>query len=39
MEFLWTGWTPIAHSAITVVAGYVALVFLLRITGARRMGH
>lgn len=39
MEFLWTGWTPIVHSAITVVAGYVALIFLLRLTGARTMAR
>lgn len=39
MEFLWTGWTPIAHSAISVVAGYVVLVLLLRITGARTLAR
>lgn len=39
MEFLWTGWTPLVHSAIIVVAGYAALVFLLRITGARTMAR
>ncbi|MGC1208483.1 MAG: YetF domain-containing protein [Ornithinimicrobium sp.] len=39
MEFLWTGWTPIIHSAIIVVAGYAVLVFLLRITGARTMAR
>lgn len=37
MEFLWTGWTPLVHSAIIVVAGYAVLVFLLRITGARTL--
>ncbi|MGB3686866.1 MAG: YetF domain-containing protein [Ornithinimicrobium sp.] len=39
MEFLWTGWTPLVHSAIIVVAGYAVLVLLLRITGARTMAR
>ncbi|MGB5951552.1 MAG: YetF domain-containing protein [Ornithinimicrobium sp.] len=39
MELLWTGWTPIVHSAVIVVAGYIVLVFLLRITGARTMAR
>ncbi|ROR73615.1 hypothetical protein [Bogoriella caseilytica] len=25
MEQFWTGWTPITHSLVTVVAGYIAL--------------
>ncbi|MGB3763991.1 MAG: YetF domain-containing protein [Ornithinimicrobium sp.] len=39
MEFLWTGWTPIVHSAVIVVAGYAALVLLLRMTGARTLAR
>ncbi len=39
MEFLWTGWTPIVHSAVIVVAGYAALVLLLRLTGARTLAR
>lgn len=39
MEFLWTGWTPIVHSLIIVVAGYAVLILLLRVTGARTMAR
>ncbi|WP_146340605.1 DUF421 domain-containing protein [Nesterenkonia sp. NBAIMH1] len=33
----WDGWDPIVHTLITVVAGYLTLVILLRISGARTM--
>ncbi len=39
MEFLCTGWTPSAHSAIIVVAGYAVLILVLRITGARTIAR
>ncbi|MGB5952377.1 MAG: YetF domain-containing protein [Ornithinimicrobium sp.] len=37
MQLLWTGWPPIIHTLVLGSAGYVALVMLLRVTGARTM--
>lgn len=37
MQLLWTGWAPIIHTLVLGSAGYVALVLLLRVTGARTM--
>lgn len=37
MELLWTGWSPIIHTLVLGSAGYLALVMLLRISGARTM--
>lgn len=34
---LWTGWTPVVHTAIVATVGYLALVLLLRGTGPRTM--
>ncbi|MGB7449522.1 MAG: YetF domain-containing protein [Ornithinimicrobium sp.] len=39
MQLLWTGWSPIVHTLVLGTAGYVALVMLLRITGARTMAN
>ncbi|GAA1185831.1 DUF421 domain-containing protein [Nesterenkonia xinjiangensis] len=33
----WDGWEPIIHTLVTVVAGYVALLVMLRISGPRTM--
>ncbi len=35
MQLLWTGWAPIIHTLVLGSAGYIALVLLLRVTGAR----
>lgn len=37
MDLLWTGWAPIAHTAVVGTVGYLALVLLLRLSGARTM--
>lgn len=37
LDQYWTGWEPIVHSVITVVAGYIALLIMLRLSGARTM--
>ncbi|TLP75359.1 DUF421 domain-containing protein [Nesterenkonia sphaerica] len=33
----WDGWEPIVHTLVTLVAGYLTLLVLLRISGARTM--
>ena len=33
----WDGWDPIVHTLITLGSGYVALLVLLRVSGARTM--
>jgi uncharacterized membrane protein YcaP (DUF421 family) len=33
----WDGWDPIVHTLVTLVAGYLTLLVLLRISGARTM--
>ena len=33
----WDGWDPIVHTLVTVVAGYLALLVMLRISGPRTM--
>lgn len=37
MDLFWTGWQPIIHTLVLGSAGYLALVLLLRVTGARTM--
>lgn len=37
MDLFWTGWFPIIHTLVLGTAGYLTLVLLLRITGARTM--
>jgi len=39
MQLLWTGWPPIVHTLVLGTAGYLVLVMLLRITGARTMAN
>lgn len=34
---LWTGWFPIGHTAVVGTVGFLVLVLLLRISGARTM--
>lgn len=33
----WDGWDPILHTVITLTAGYIALLFILRLSGPRTM--
>lgn len=33
----WDGWDPIVHTVVTLLCGYIALLVLLRISGARTM--
>ncbi|GAB3190494.1 DUF421 domain-containing protein [Nesterenkonia suensis] len=33
----WDGWEPIVHTLVTVVAGYLALLVMLRLSGPRTM--
>ncbi|WP_218220144.1 DUF421 domain-containing protein [Nesterenkonia sp. Act20] len=35
----WAGWDPILHTAITLTAGYIALILILRISGPRTMAN
>ena len=37
MDLFWTGWQPIIHTLVLGTAGYLTLVLLLRVTGARTM--
>lgn len=37
MDLFWTGWQPIIHTLVLGGVGYLALVLLLRVTGARTM--
>ncbi|KUG59084.1 DUF421 domain-containing protein [Nesterenkonia jeotgali] len=35
----WDGWDPILHTVITLTAGYLALLFILRLSGPRTMAN
>ncbi|WP_061960779.1 DUF421 domain-containing protein [Demequina flava] len=37
MSYFWTGWTPIWHTLLVGIVGYLTLVILLRGTGPRTM--
>lgn len=37
ISYFWTGWSPIVHTALIATVGYLALLFMLRITGPRTM--
>ncbi|MCH8559467.1 DUF421 domain-containing protein [Nesterenkonia sp. LB17] len=37
MTQFWDGWDPIIHTVITLTAGYIALLIILRLSGPRTM--
>ncbi|WP_152190245.1 DUF421 domain-containing protein [Georgenia satyanarayanai] len=37
ISYLWTGWTPVVHTALIATVGYLALVLMVRGTGPRTM--
>ncbi|GAA1147583.1 DUF421 domain-containing protein [Nesterenkonia lutea] len=39
MTQFWDGWDPIIHTVITLTAGYIALIFILRLSGPRTMAN
>ncbi|GAB3181726.1 hypothetical protein GCM10027060_13220 [Nesterenkonia halophila] len=37
LSFFWQGWYPITHTAVILIAGYLTLVLILRVSGPRTM--